>query len=474
MLIAGGIFMSEKPNDTARLQFLAVLEYLLTKTDEEHLSRTSDIQKYAVEQYGVTLRREQVKSIVEHIYELSKTRKKVLPYEIRCSCKTGINRKYYVAKKKFDTNAIVKICSAILNEKTVSNSDATYLVDQLVNDYVVTNKQKEVKKRISQRNRNVKKMDPALSRQTDLIYDLELSHNVFKFSLKATSDDVFEQSGYSYTPDIIKIEPQVDYNGVVIKVEEEKKSKHLYVFIYLQELKAVIKTSIDNVINIEDWGIPYRNGNTNLLDEEAQLGRIYRERIDHRTGEHLSPYTTVQRVMERKWGKNPILYETVTFKFCINRKDKLDKALFNRTKESFEKFFECPMQSERKERECIFDKGTDYERTVTAVDVYVTVNTDFHTFKKWVTEEALLLDNIVVMTPELRNWNDRLLEGLIERYANRLNKYGYRYQYVVSKTLTEQAQKDQEEYEKEIAEWRAKRKAILAKATNNNQGSEQK
>ena len=101
--------MSEKPNDTARLQFLAVLEYLLTKTDEDHLSRTSDIQKYAEEQYGVSLRREQVKSIVEHIYELCKTRKKVLPYEIKCSSKTGVNKKYYVAKKKFDVDTIVKV-----------------------------------------------------------------------------------------------------------------------------------------------------------------------------------------------------------------------------------------------------------------------------------------------------------------------------------------------------------------------------
>ena len=80
--------MAEKPNDTARLQFLAVLEYLLTKTDEDHLSRTSDIQKYAEEQYDVSLRREQVKAIVEHIYDLCKTHKEVLPYEIKCSNKT--------------------------------------------------------------------------------------------------------------------------------------------------------------------------------------------------------------------------------------------------------------------------------------------------------------------------------------------------------------------------------------------------
>lgn len=462
--------MSEKPNDTARLQFLAILEYLLTKTDEDHLSRTSDIQKFAEEQYSVSLRREQVKSIVEHIYELSKTHKKVLPYEIKCSNKTGVNKKYYVAKKKFDVDTIVKVCSAIGNEKTITKQDSSYLIKQLVDDYVVSDKQKVASKKIEQRIRNTKKMDVALSKKTDTIYDLNFTRDVFEFSLNAITSDVFEQSCRSYGPDNTTIAAKTKYRGVVIKIEEDKKTKHLFVFIYLQELKAIIKTSIENVIDIDDYGIPYHNGNVNLLEEEAQLYRHFHSRSNIRVNQ----YSTVQKVMEKKWGKHTFALKNVTFKFCINTPEKPNEALFNKTKESFEKYFECPMQYEKKEREYVLYEGTEDEERGTALDVYVTVETDFFAFKKWVTEEALILDNIVVMTPELNRWNDYLVGSLIERYVRRLNKYGYYYHYELSKELTEPAKKEREEYEQEMNEWEAERKANKERASTNHDTSENK
>ena len=428
--------MAEKPNDTARLQFLAVLEYLLTKTDEKHPSSTNEIINFAEEQYGVSLRREQAKSIVEHIYELCKTRKKVLPYEIMCSDKTQVNRKYYVSKKVFDTDTIVKICAAIENEKTISSRDSSALIKQLVEDYVVGDKQKIVSNKINQRNRNVKKMNDDMSEKLDDIYHLESTRNIFSFRLTSVLEDVFESSCRRYGPHNEQIEANKLYRGVVIKTEEDKENKRIFVFIYLQELAAIIRTKFNNIYDVVDYNDSYND----LMDADAQFRNRFYSKRNGDTYVPARQFKTVREVLQSRWESERHFNYPIEFKFCINRKDKPDLALLNRVKHSYEDFFKQPMRYEEKEREVVQYKGTEYEETVTALDIYVKVNTNFFDFQEWVTKKAFILDNVVVMSPEYRRWNDLLVGRLITLYVNRLNKYGYSYHYTLDKTLTEQAQ----------------------------------
>lgn len=430
--------MAEKPNDTARLQFLAVLEYLLTKTDEDHLSRTSDIQKYAEEQYDVSLRREQVKAIVEHIYDLCKTHKEVLPYEIKCSNKTGVNKKYYCSKKKFDMDVIVKVCSAIKNDKTINDRDTTAIINQLVKDYVVLNEQSLAKKKITQRNRKIKKMDERMSTKLDKVYDLELSRNIFSFSLISTTNDVFSSSSESFGPNEEVIKERQTYYGVVIKVEEDEETQRIFLYIYIQQLKGIIKTRFDNLENIEDWGSEYGR---DLLKEPVQRYTRYLTSKNGRFDSLERQYGQVEEIMQKRWGKQStsFLNEDIEFKICIGRRDDKNTKLLKDVSTSFKNYFGKEMEYEEKERNVIFDEGTDEERTVVAIDAYIKVTTNFHSFKEWVTKKAHILGNVVVMTPEFRRWNDRLVSGMIELFVRRLNKYGFTYKYTITKELTDEA-----------------------------------
>lgn len=429
--------MPDKPNDTSRLQFLAVLEYLLTKTDSEHLSSTNDIMTFAEEEYGVSIRREQVKDIVEHIYELCKTRKKVLPYEIRQAPKPKVHKRYYVAKKRFDVDVIVKVCAAIKNDKTIDDENTDNLIRELVNDYVVLDKQEDAKNKIKQRTRKTHKMSAAKASLLDNIYALGYNKHIFEFTLNSISEDAFEQSCQTYTRHRTSIAPNTRYQGVVIYLEENNDSKLIYAYIYIQTLKAIIKTRFDNVVIVSDWDIEYQE---NVLEVEAQYIRDYAliERLTRR-GRTPVINKTVQEVLEKKWGPRAAAPgREVTFKFCIGTSTRREEATLNKVKRSFEEFFGTEMNYTERERVIIFNEGTEDEERITAIDVYVTVNTNFFQFEEWVKEKAHILDNVVVMTPEIKQWNDYLVGRLITLYINRLNKYGYAYKYTVQKEKTEE------------------------------------
>ena len=424
--------MRDKPNDIPRLQFLAVLEYLLTKTDSEHLSSTNDIMAFAEEEYGVSLRREQAKDIVEHIYELCQSRKKVLPYEIRQAPKPIKHKRYYVAKKRFDVDVIVKVCAAIKNDKTIDAENTNLLIEQLVNDYVVLDQQQAAEKKIKQRTRRTNKMSREKSNLLDHIYSLGYSKHIFEFYLKAITSDVFEQSCTSYTRHRFTIAPRTRYQGVVITLEENDETHLIYAYIYIQTLGAIIKTRFDNVEIASEWDVEYSD---DVLEASAQNIRDYRliERAQERGRPTRDPNKTVREVMEIRWGRRIFPRgREVVFKFCIGTPERRDDVLFSKVKRSFEDFYETPMVYEEREREIVFGAGTENEKRVTALDVYVTVSTTFFRFEEWVKEKAHIIDNVVVMTPELRRWNDMLVGRLISLYVNRLNKYGYAYKYNLS------------------------------------------
>ena len=430
--------MPSNPNDKSRLQFLAVLEYLLTKTDSDHPSSTNDIMIFAQDEYGVSLRREQAKDIVEHIYELCKTHRKVLPYEIKQADKPKTNKKYYVAKKRFDVDVIVKVCAAIKNDKTIDAENTNLLIEQLVNDYVVLDQQQAAEKKIKQRTRRTHKMSPEKSSLLDNIYTLGFNKHIFEFSLRSISPAVFEQSCTTYTRNRTSITPNTRYQGVVITLEETEDSKLIYAYIYIQALEAIIKTRFDNVDIVSEWDVEYQQ---EVLDVSAQNIRDYRslERCEQR-GLRVPPATkTVREVMESRWGHRVVGHgREVVFKFCIGTIDNRDEVLFSKVKTSYEDYYQVPMVYEERQREIVFNAGTEMEKHVTALDIYVTAHTTYFDFEEWVKEKANIIDNVVVMTKDLRRWNDYLVGHLITKYVNRLNKYGYAYKYELSQNKTEE------------------------------------
>ena len=58
-------------NDIARLETIVILDYLLKKTDENHLATQVDINKYANDVFNIDIKRQRISDCLEMLYFIS-------------------------------------------------------------------------------------------------------------------------------------------------------------------------------------------------------------------------------------------------------------------------------------------------------------------------------------------------------------------------------------------------------------------
>ena len=102
---------------------------------------------------------------------------------------------------------------------------------------------------------------------------------------------------------------------------------------------------------------------------------------------------------------------------------------------SFRKHWKQAMNYETVEREAeivdLNDDGGEVVGTRLVHDGYVTIKTTRESFEHWY-KDYKILSKVVIVKPAF--FNDVILAPLMNRFAWRISKYGFRYEYKVSRT----------------------------------------
>ena len=112
--------------------------------------------------------------------------------------------------------------------------------------------------------------------------------------------------------------------------------------------------------------------------------------------------------------------------------------------------------------------GTTEE--VTVQDAVVKVDCGFEAFRKWYWEYRVF-ERVVVLEP--KGWNDRLLATFVERFANRLTKYGRTHNYHLTSELKPEYVEEMRQREADYERWAAERREHL-KAEKERKAAEDK
>lgn len=123
----------------ARIELLIILSYLLKKTDKNHLSKQSDIEEYAFNNFNIRIKRQRITEILASLKEICDEHKDLVPFSIQ-EVTTGTRFKYYVSNRTLSEESINTIISAINNDKYIPVEETTNLIDNLLksnaNEYI--------------------------------------------------------------------------------------------------------------------------------------------------------------------------------------------------------------------------------------------------------------------------------------------------------------------------------------------------
>lgn len=160
-------------NKIARLELLIILDYLFKKTDENHLSRQSDIEQFAQEEYGVEIRRQRITDCLESLKEFCDEYSNNLSFALE-DVSTGCRLKYYISKRPLNVDEISSIIKAIQNDKHIPSEET----NSLINKFLISTTSESIK-------------DELLSEHKDFDYESKNSmktKNNRKSILKAIDD----------------------------------------------------------------------------------------------------------------------------------------------------------------------------------------------------------------------------------------------------------------------------------------------
>ena len=115
-------------NDIARLETIVILDYLLKKTDENHLATQVDINKYANDVFNIDIKRQRISDCLEMLYFISEDYPDLLQFKIE-RVSTGKRYKYYAKDRILNSYDVQSIVSAI-------EKDIKLIKDFIVNDYI--------------------------------------------------------------------------------------------------------------------------------------------------------------------------------------------------------------------------------------------------------------------------------------------------------------------------------------------------
>ena len=437
-----------KQSHATRLELFIALNYLLDNcTSEDKPSKTIELQEYAAEKFnGEFVNRRKANDIFDDLVEFTHKYPNIIPYTV---IKLNGKPRYYIRKNILAKKDIEKIASAIKDHSALTEKASDQLIERFLDKVTDENKKKEIIDKLHK--------TPSLARhQTDdeqmiKIEEFEwLRDNQARFFFKLyRKPDISDMSSHrlfrsSYhdgkkRKKIKEFYPGY-YAGYVFEVAQTPKSTKLC--IYLPDYHGAFITNINNVIMHETYDPIPSEGKINF-DLKSDSLKIDEWFISHFQGK-----------------SNTFLNHSVQFKFYVGS----DNSLLNKYKQKFEEFFKTPMKYVLKEREVEQFSFNGETRTIVVNDAYVEVECCFDAFKTWYWESGAF-ESVVILKPS--NWNDRLLEQVVDRFSRRLTKYGAKYNYSLEKTLKPEYEEMMKERHERISRIKEERNIKPTSQENN-------
>ncbi len=176
---------------------LITLDYLLTRTNETHPANTSEMCRYARDEYGLAYKENEENSVgnqvkrtrfsqcIDFLFEVNKNHPGSLPFSLKR--KNGTGKAYIDNKYNFDNEQIIKLLAAVKNDKYTSNDDAEIIIDNLL--YLLSNvyNSKELEQKIKDHTKNVNKPNVLVRKKIKIVQKalneekiLQVERNVFE------------------------------------------------------------------------------------------------------------------------------------------------------------------------------------------------------------------------------------------------------------------------------------------------------
>ena len=406
-----------QPNSDKRNEFLIVLDYLLHFTsDEKHTTSQTKIMEYARQEYGVEIRRDRIPQILLHLYQLTEKYPNKFPFKLKyVNAKSanrkddGARRKYYISERAFSEKEVLKIVSAIESDSTITNAATKSLVEKFLKENVQDNRVDSIKKKLAKKQRKKPKFTDNGMNFLELLEELADKNERVWFKLKNRRDADFDKKTLEMTK---AFRTREELYGHIYSVREI--NNKFIVIIYLSEFRHALITPITNILITNHMDL---SDVDNTCDFSLDNDR----------------FASIDEWVDKHYKGQDGRVRPFTFKFTIDPcpQKELDYIIV-----SFEKHWKKKMEYEIKEREVEIlrydhEKKATVHETMVVKDAYVTIETNADSFTHWY-EDYKILNKVVIVSPA--QFNDLLLGTLVKKLANRITKYGARYNYELTKT----------------------------------------
>ena len=405
-----------QPNSDKRNELFIVLDYLLHHTsDEKHATSQTSIVKYAKAEYGVDIRRDRIPQILLHLSQLTEKYPDKFPFKLKTvmpksatGAEDGARRKYYISERAFSDKEILKIVSAIQSDKTISTDATNKLVDKLLRETASEKKIQDLKKKLEKKQRKSGKFTDRGMDYLERVEEMAASNETIWFTIKDFADADFDCPRYMVRR---LMKDQTEHRGFIHSIKEV--NNKFVLIIYLPDYKHAMITPTTNVVIV-------RHMDLNDINQVVDFPLANEK------------YASIDEWVEQHYkGLDGFL---VTFKFKFILEDLRAKD-FEYIDMSFRKHWKQAMNYETVEREAdvirMDDNGGEVVGTRLVHDAFVTIKTTRESFEHWY-KDYKILSKVVIVQPSF--FNDIILAPLLNRLARRINKYGSRYDYKVSRT----------------------------------------
>ena len=383
-----------KQGNATRLELFIALKYLLDKCqDEKNTSKTTDLQEYAEQSFGVRLDRRRVNDIFDSLVDFTQNNRGVIPYIVK---KVEDKPRYYIKKDLLSKREIESIAKAIQNDPSISSSKANKYINSFLN-VVCSKADKDIIDKRLQRTEvhKLRANDTEMQFQEYFGYLRDTQKRFyFKFKKPISATDCTDRE---FHKTVRENGPSKEYAGIVFDLYTIK--KQVDVCIYLPDLRsAVIAHQQDIEINLDFEPVEQLNTVSFYVGEKITLSEWVKHYYKGETG-YVYP---------------------IRFAFPAGNKDTiLEKML-----KSFRNFFDEDLKYVVKERTVMNDLPNGDQEEVKFNEIIATARHNYESFRKWFWEgDFRPYEVVVVHFPAA--FNDRLVGTITRRFQARLDNYGY-------------------------------------------------
>ena len=314
-------------NDTRihHIELLLTLDYLLNYTDEKHPATQQDICRHALDfglkydsktNVGNDFRRQRIGECLQFLqsicYKYSDSNK--IPFTIN----TTDGGKFYLEKKNdLNEEQIIKILSAIKNDKYTKDEDTDFLIEKLLDVFSNRYNKEYFKEELNKVIKNVKKYNFSTNRKLRLVY-------------KAFNEGKMIKIRYDT---INKFHKSCDAWYRVYKIKEYENKPHAILLLVGNDegfhIRGMLFDAIENLMipNLKDGECLCED-----MEENRDLDKLFASKNRVLT----KYYGNIENLLNANIRPQGLFAFKISFYFSLRNEDII--------KQSFEEFFSMPLE----------------------------------------------------------------------------------------------------------------------------------